>query len=277
MATVNYAQKYSQAVDERVVNGSLTDGIIESGDAYDFIGVETVKVYSVPTVALGDYKLTGTNRYGDPEELGNSVQEMTLTKDRAFTYTIDRKSYDDTQMVMDAGKSLQRQLDEVIIPEIDTYRIAKIVENAGCTLEKAVTKENAYESFLTVQEALDDAEAPTEGRICLCSNSFYKKIKLDEAFTKKGDMATEISLKGVVGEIDGVPVIKVPKSRLPEKVEFVITNPHACVAPMKLTEYRINSEPQGISGWLIEGRVRFDAFVLENKKKLIGVLKTPTE
>ncbi len=275
MATVNYAEKYSSVVDERIVSGSLTDDIINND--YDFIGVETVKVYSVPTVALGDYKLTGTNRYGDPEELGNTVQEMKLKKDRAFTFTIDRKSQDDTQMVMDAGKALQRQIDEVIIPEVDAYRIAKIVENAGTTIEATVTKENAYETFLSVQEALDDTDAPVDGRFAVCSSAFYKKIKLDDAFTKKGDMATQIAVKGAIGEIDGMPLIKLPKSRLPENVEFLITNPHACVAPIKLAEYRINDNPQGISGCLVEGRIRFDAFVLENKKKFIGVCKKPNE
>lgn len=272
---INYAEKYSSNVDERITLESLTNGI--ANDDYDFIGVETVKVYSVPTVALQDYTTSGSNRYGTPSELENTIQEMTISKDRSFTFTIDRKSQDDTQMVMEAGKALQREIDEVIVPEIDTYRLAQIVENAGVTVEQTITKENAYESFLTVQETLSDLEAPIEGRVVMCSNAFYKKIKLDDAFTKKGDMATQIALKGVVGEIDGVPVVKVPKSRLPEKVEFVITNKRACVAPTKLTKYVIHEDPPGISGWLIEGRIRYDAFVLENKKKLIGVCKAPNE
>lgn len=47
---------------------------------------------------MNDYKLSGSNRYGDPDELGNNTQEMTLKQDRSFTFTIDRKSHDDTQM-----------------------------------------------------------------------------------------------------------------------------------------------------------------------------------
>lgn len=273
---INYAEKYSSKVDERIMNGALTDGIINNED-YEFIGVETVKVYSVPTVALNDYTLTGSSRYGTPAELENTVQEMTIRKDRSFTFTIDRKSQDDTQMTMEAGKALQREIDEVIIPELDTYRLAQIAENAGVTVEQTITKENAYETFLTLQETLSDAEAPVEGRVVMCSNAFYKKIKLDDAFTKKGDMATQIAIKGVVGEIDGVPVVKVPKSRLPEKVEFIITNRRACVAPTKLTKHVVHEDPPGISGWLIEGRIRYDAFVLNNKKKLIGVCKMPSE
>lgn len=271
---VNYASKYAPQVDERFKTEALSQGAVNSD--YDFIGVETVNVYSVPVVAMNDYKTSGANRYGEPDELGNEVQEMTLTQDRSFTFTIDRKSRDDTQMTLEAGKALRRQIDEVVIPEIDTYRFKKICEGAAFALETAVTKENAYGSFLDVQEGLDDLEAPQGGRICYCASSYHKKIKLDDSFTKKGDMATQISIKGLVGEVDGVPVVKVPKNRLPEGVEFFITNPAATTAPQKLVDYVTHDNPPGISGWLVEGRVRYDAFVLNSKKTAIGVCKAPT-
>lgn len=273
---IEYASKYAQQVDERFTLGSLTNSIVNN--EYDFIGVSTVKVYSIPTVAMNDYTLTGTSRYGTPSELGNEAQEMTVSKDRSFTFTIDRKSYDDTQMVMEAGRALRRQIDEIVIPEVDTYRIASIVSGAPAShiKELDITKANAYEEFLAVQEILDDDKAPQAGRICLVSSSYYKNIKLDDAFTKRGDMATQIAINGVVGEIDGVPVIKVPGSYLPEKVDFVITNPIVAPAPTKLSEYKIHEDAPGISGWLVEGRVRYDCFVLKEKANAIGVHKAAT-
>lgn len=74
---INYADKYAQQIDERFNLGALTGGAVNND--YDWIGVETVKVFSVPTVAMGDYSTTGTNRYGDPTELGNEVQELKVT------------------------------------------------------------------------------------------------------------------------------------------------------------------------------------------------------
>lgn len=268
---IEYASKYSSKVDERFTLGSLTNGIVNS--EYDWLGVSTVKVYSIPTVALGNYSLTGTSRYGVPAELGNEAQEMTVSKDRSFTFTIDRKSYDDTQMTMEAGKALRRQVDEVIIPEVDAYRIAALVTGApaGNVKTLAVTKTNAYEEFLAVQEILDDEKVPTGGRIVLVTSGYYNKVKLDESFTKKGDMATQIAINGIVGEIDGVPVIKAPKSYFPADVDFVITNPIVMPSPVKLQEYKIHTDAPGISGWLVEGRIRYDAFVLNEKKPAIGV------
>jgi hypothetical protein len=273
---INYAEKYSPQVDERFKLGSLTTALINH--AYDWLGVATVKVYSVPTAEMNDYTLTGSNRYGTPAELNNEVQEMTLAKDRSFTFTIDKKSEDDTMGVMAAGAALARQIDEVIIPEIDTYRISKLVAGAptaNVIKDVAVTKANAYEKFLAVQEILDNKKVPTGGRICMCTPGYYNMLKLDEAFTKKGDMATKIAINGLVGEVDGVYIIKAPKSYFPENVNFLITNPIVMPAPIKLTEYKIHDDAPGISGHLVEGRIRYDAFVLDQKKDAIGVCQNP--
>lgn len=274
---INYAEKYSPQVDERFKLGSLTTALVNH--AYDWLGVATVKVYSVPTAEMNDYTLTGSNRYGTPAELNNEVQEMTLAKDRSFTFTIDKKSEDDTMGVMAAGAALARQIDEVAIPEIDTYRISKLVAGAptaNVIKDIAVTKANAYEKFLAVQEILDNKKVPTGGRICMCTPGYYNMLKLDEAFTKKGDMATKIAINGLVGEVDGVYIVKAPKSYFPENVNFLITNPIVMPAPIKLTEYKIHDDAPGISGHLVEGRIRYDAFVLDQKKDAIGVCQNPT-
>jgi hypothetical protein len=166
---------------------------------------------------------------------------------------------------------------------MDAYRLSVLVANApteGTYTKKShvvtneVTKANAYEEFLAVQEILDDDKAPQGGRIAVVTPAYYNKIKLDENFTKKGDMATQIALNGVVGEIDGVPVIKVPTHYLPENVDFIITNPVASLDPVKLQEFKINYNAPGISGALVEARVRYDAFVLNKKADAIGVHKS---
>ena len=76
-------------------------------------------------------------------------------------------------------------------------------------------------------------------------------------------------LRGVVSNLDGAAVQKVPASRLPSKFGFMLCHPCATVAPLKLKDYRIHSDPPGISGSLVEGRVVYDAFVLQNKAKAI--------
>ena len=272
---VNLASKYSTKVDEAFSLGSIT-GPATNQD-YEFTGVKTVHVLSIGTAKMNDYDRTkASNRYGDPAELEDTKQDLTLRKDRGFTFTIDRGNYTDQQMVKNAGTALRRQIDLVVTPEIDQYRLAQIVAGApeGNSATAAVTKTTAYEKFLDGQEVLTEKLAPVGGRICYASAAYYKLIKQDEAFIKSGDLAQQMLLTGQVGQIDGVPVILTPSAWLPLNTSFVITNGIACPAPIKLTTYKIHENPPGIDGWLVEGRVYYDAFVLANKANAIYVHKT---
>ena len=269
---INYASKYAAQIDERFSREAFSTGAVNQD--YDFVGVKTVNVYSIPTAKMNDYSKTGANRYGTPEELENSVQELTMSQDRSFTFTIDRGNYTDTQMVNAAGAALQRQLREVVVPEIDTYRFAKICASAGTTATGAITKTNAYDAFLDGTTALVDNKVPTAGAVAYVSSAFYKLIKLDPAFIKQSDMSQNIAMKGQIGMIDGIPLVVLPASYMPEGVSFFVTNKIATTAPVKLSEYKIHDNPPGLNGWLVEGRVYHDAFVLENKKKAIYVHKT---
>lgn len=267
---INYAEKYSTQIDERFKLGAVTTPAVNA--SYDFVGVKTVKVYSLPTVEMGDYVRSGLSRYGNPQELQDSLQELTMTRDRSFTFTIDKGNDADQMGIKNAGAALQRQLDEVVIPEIDIYRLKTICNGAGTTSSvEAITSDNAFEAFLTGTATLTDLKAPRGGRLAYVTPTFYKNIKLDPSFVKNGDLSQNMLLNGQVGQVDGVPIILVPTSYLPTGVEFVITNPIACTAPTKLAEYKIHQDPPGINGNLVEGRVYYDAFILNNKKNAIYV------
>lgn len=269
---INYASKYSQKIDEKFARESMTSGAIN--EEYDFVGVKTVNVYSVPTAEMNDYSATGTSRYGTPQEIENTVQELTMTKDRSFTFTIDRGTYNDTQMSNAAGMALQRQIREVVVPEIDKYRFEKLCDAAKTTASGQITKENAYDEFLKGSSALIESNAPLVGTCAFVSSNFYKCIKEDSSFIRNSEVSQELLIKGQIGVIDGIPVVVVPKTYLPEGVEFIITHQLAMVSPIKLSDYKIHDNPPGINGWLVEGRVYYDAFVLDNKKDAVYVFKT---
>lgn len=278
---MNYATKYANAVDERFRLGALTNGIVNQN--FSWIGVQTVTVFRRDLTTLGNYTASGTSRYGSPSDLENKKQEMTVTQDKAFTYIIDKKTEQDTNGTMEAAATLAENIDQVVIPTLDAYRLSVLVSSAptvadGMTASHLVTasvsSSNAYEEFLKVQEILDNDKAPIGGRICVASPGFLNKIKQDEAFVKRGDIATQIAINGYAGDIDGVPTIKVPTSYLPSNTDFIITNPIVMPSPVKLMEFKIHDDAPGISGYLVEGRIRYDAFVLKNKAAAIGVHKS---
>lgn len=264
---INLASKYSAKVDERFKRDALANLVINHD--YDFTGVKTVNVYSIDTAPLNDYQREGSNRYGTPNELGNSVQELTVKMDKGWTFVIDKGNKTQSMMVMDAGKAVSRQLDEVIVPAYDKHVFTTLAKEAGKTDATVITKSNAYESFLTAQEWAGDNNVPDSGRVCLCSYKYAGLLKQDAAFMRDCDVAQNMQIKGLLGEVDGTKLVRVPSSRLPEGCDFILTHPIACVAPKQLNEYKIHTDAPGISGWLCEGRILFDAFVLNNKKNAV--------
>ena len=110
-AGINLASQYSTNVDERFTRES--QAMLALNNDYEFTGVQTVKVYSIPVAVMTDYAKSGSARYGTPDDLTRNVQSMTLNRDRAFTFIIDKGDKIMSQMVSDVGKALSRQLREV--------------------------------------------------------------------------------------------------------------------------------------------------------------------
>ncbi len=266
---VNLASRYESKVAERFKIGSLTEKFFNR--EYKWDGVKSITVYSVDTVAMTDYQREGTSRYGTPSELGDTIQTMPVTKDRAFTYTIDKGNQKDQLNIKGAGKTLRRQIDEVITPEEDKYRMEVLckgaVKNGGKSEQEAITKTNAYSAFLDAQAYLTNKRVPQRGRISACSVSYYKKIKQDEAFVRNGDLSQKMLINGQMGTIDGVPLVVMPDDYFLEGVDFIVTHPSVAVAVDKLKDYKIHQDPPGINGNLVEGRVIYDAHILDAKKE----------
>lgn len=275
MPNVNYAEKYEAQVDERFKLASVTESAVNRN--YSFDGVNKINIYSVETAPLNDYnRQSASNRYGTAKELGNAVQSLTLTQDKSFTFTIDRGNHEDTVLANSAGNALQRQIDEVVTPAVDKYRINVMAKNAGTVLTQIITADSAYQSFITASVELIENKVPTENRIAFVSPAFYMLMKSDRNFTGYGDKVNDVAITGSIAQIDGISIIVVPSDYLPERTNFIITHPMATVSPVKLAEYKTHDNPQGISGWLCEGRIYYDAFVLNNKKKAIIVSKAPS-
>ena len=59
---MNLASKYASQVDERFYRES--QAMVALNNDYKFTGEKTVKVYSIPVVAMNDYTRSGSSRYG---------------------------------------------------------------------------------------------------------------------------------------------------------------------------------------------------------------------
>lgn len=247
---VNLATKYSKRVDERFSLESLTENIGLNKE-YDWTGVKTVTVYNINTAPMNSYSRQGINRYGDPAELQDITTDYSLSQDRSFTYTIDRGNYTEQLMVKEAGKSLARQIKEVVVPEIDAYRLkawAVVAADNGHKKEAQISSTNAYTEFLEAQEALHEDKVPVKGRICYVTPRYYSLLKQDSSFIKAGDLSQKMLINGQVGEVDGVKIIMAPSTYFPDNHNFILLHPRCSVSPKKLEDYKIHNNPPGING-----------------------------
>jgi hypothetical protein len=256
--------KYATAVDE-LFKAESKRQLVTNTD-YDFINAHTVKIYKVTTAKMNDYNRAGTsNNYGEPETLEATTEQFTLSRDRSFTYVLDRLDADETGNALNATTSLARQLREVVIPEIDTWIYKTMSEQAGTTATATLTSDNIYNEILTASEVLDNAEVPEQERCIIVTPSIYTMMKQNSSIVMQTEAGAETRNNGVVAMLDGISVIKVPSNRLPEKCGFIVCHKSATVAPYKLEDYKAHDNPPGINGYLCEGRFVYDAKVLDNK------------
>lgn len=261
----NYANRIQPTVDEVFRLKSVTDQIINNDIRLDYTGVNSVSIYGVSTVAENNYQRSGTNRFGALAELDTTRQTFVLSQDKSFTYSIDRGNYEDSMMITEVGSTLQRQLEVVCVPNTDKYRLATLgaygVANGFLNTIVLLTSANIYTNFLNAGVQLDEKLIPNDGRVAFVTPPTYALLKQDSNFIKASDMGQAMLKAGVVGEVDGVVIVKVPSSYLPANYGFMIVHKSVLVAPHKFDTFRTLTDVQGVDGWVVEGRRYYDAFI----------------
>lgn len=241
---------------------------------YDWSGAHSVKLWKISTAAMNDYARNrneigasdSVSRYGQLLDLNAQTEELVLRKDRSFIFNIDRLDQDETAQQLAEETALARQLREVVVPEVDKYCYNIMAAGAGKTADAVkITKSNVYELILAGSEYLDNSEVPDTERVLLVTPSVYTLLKQSTAFDHT-EIGADMKARGVVAELDGMSVIRVPASRLPENFGFMVVHPSATTAPVKLEDYGTHSDTPLSSGTIVTGRICYDAFVLDNKK-----------
>lgn len=261
-----YNINFSRDMKKTVIETSLVAPHLTN--EFEFTGAKTVRLSAPVTVPMNDYTRSGSNRYGQPQELKDAIQELTLTQDKSFSLTIDKGNSKDKNDSEDfAKKMLTLQLSERAIPEFDRYALDKLSHKAGVIVgnDEALSKSNIVERIADGTVYLDDAEIAQNSRTLFVNASAYKLLKLSEEFSGVDKIAENALTKGVVGQFDNMKVVKVPKGRWPEGVNFIIVQKNAATAPVNIDDAKVHKDPPGINGNLLEGRNYYDCFVIASR------------
>jgi hypothetical protein len=297
MATINLATKYASKIADKFYVDSVILG--KTSKEYNWDGSETIKVWTIQTYAPTDYgkpandtAITGAHaRYGSTYEVADTVQTMTLTQDKAVSLSVDKGNNTEQMLIKNSGVVLARELREQFVPMFDKYALARwsgLMTTAPSwaslvqsSVDGTPTKANIVEKISDGITAIRNQGTDVNDAYCYIGESNFGKLLLSPEFLNVDKLGERNLEKGAMGKVRGLQVIPVPDSylnstgntNLTKDVNFMIVKKDVVLAPTKIKDAKVHSDPVGISGALLEVRWLFDAFALEAKAGGIYVSK----
>ena len=283
MATINLATKYSPKVVDKFYLDSVVLG--KTSKEYDWDGVQSVKVWTINTYDPTDYSkpandnaISGAHaRYGNTYEVADTIQTMTLTQDKAVSLSVDKGNNTEQMLIKNSGKVLALEMREKFIPMFDKYCLSVWGDpaNAGTVTELASpSKANILDAISAHVTAIRNKFATVDDAYCFIGETEYAMLLNAPEFINYNNptFAPQHLEKGVMGKVRGLQIVPVPDSYFTDtNINFVTAKRSAILAPTKIKDMKVHSDPVGISGALLEIRWLYDAFVLDTKKDGIAV------
>ena len=234
--------------------------------------MHAIEVYTIDDASLTDYTRSGTSRFGDVSEVRDTKQTLTMTTDRSVTKSIDKGNANEQYNIKRAAEVLQMIDKRTIRPEVDKYRLNAWASGNGLSTGNsiltnatpaALTKSNIAEAIFTASAAMSDELVPLENRVLFISELDFVKFKLADLVMGGAQLNAEAIKRGYSGTIDGIAVVRVPGTYMPTNTGFIMKYKGATVDPIKLKTLRVHKDPMGVDGDVLEGRILYDAFVLD--------------
>lgn len=271
---INLVTNYAPQVEKKFTLDSVVNG--KAMGKYSWDGARTVKAIIPTTQSLTNYDATASaNRFGTPAELQDTVATYTITQNRSFSIVIDKENNTSQKMVKAAGEMMKYEVEDVMIPEFDAYCLGEWCDNAGqYHVNASLTKSNIVGEVADCVAALVNEKIPTNDIKIWMGASNVSLLMQSPEFVNLEKLGEKAVGKGILGEVHGCKVIRVPDSYLPDGVNFLMAHPRSLLAPVKIKTLRILTDAQGFDGSVLEGRMMYDAFVVKAKEK--GVIISST-
>jgi hypothetical protein len=248
-----------------------------------FVGANVVKL---PTLTFG----AGLGTYN--RDSGYTAMDVTkawttytLSQDKGNSLLLDAMDEEESAGEGAAAGSgiisfVNEYIRQVVVPAIDTYRFAAMVEGTGTTVELTLTAANVVAQLEAAFETFATNEVPVEGAILYMLPSVKTFLQTASTVSRYVSYGT-----GVNGQIDnrvmyynGARIIEVPASRLGADVQFILVQPKSVLSVVKHNPsyfFGRGTHP-GKDADIVDYRLYYDFFVIANKNKGI-YLQTVTE
>jgi hypothetical protein len=253
--------KYRKQLTKALEYASVLSG--KTSTEYEWIGVNEIKLTSIKTVPLTDYDRTSTgNRYGTLAEVEDSNQNLMLQKDRSVPLVVDKGNYQEQNMLKTAGAVIRDEMNEQVKPELETFALNEWAKNAGQYM--TITDDDNGSAILVdlmkIEAALANARIPKTDRFVVIDANLFPYIR--SALTNLDNVTDRMMFRGVVGRVGTLNIIEVPHSDMPSGVWALAWWKRAVVDPKTIEETKVITDSEFVSGFKINMRFRFGAFVI---------------
>lgn len=288
--SIALAAKYLPILDEIYTTESRTAILDTASERVQFTGANTVNLYTLSTMGMGNYD---RNAGFVPGDVNGSWVPYVLETDRGRSYMVDALDNDET-LGMAFGSLLSTVERQHVIPEVDAFRFAEYASGAAVSQVVSATISTGAAAVAAVDAAtvaLDNAEVPYEGRILFVSPALYGYLKAGiTRMVMNGDRNVNYN----VDMYNDMRVISVPQGRFNtaitlaaptasnaaggftatgDSINFMIVHPTAVMQVMKHYVPRFFSPQvnQEADAWKLNLRFAHGAWVLSNKTNGIYV------
>ena len=277
---INLATKYEKGLVQAYTRASLLTG--KTNTEYNWDGVKSIHVYTAISQPLGDYNRAGNDgngghRYGTWNELQDREQELIVNLDKAFAMTIDKGNNDEQMNVKRMGEVVKMQIGEQVTPFFDKYAINHwcVNGNLNTTYQSGgvsnLDKDKVLDLFIDARKWFVNHNIPVAGNVfAYVPTSTYSFLLRNPEFISVEKLGGKILTNGEVGKCMNFRIVETPDDYFPAGAQALFTNKKSVIQASKGTELHRYTNVPGLSGQLIEGRYRGDAFILETLKD--GVL-----
>lgn len=282
--SIALAQRYLPMLDEIYTTESKTAILDTLAERVEFTGANTVNLYTLSTVGMGNYD---RNAGFVPGDVTGQWVPYVLETDRGRSYMVDTLDNEES-MGMAFGGLMGTVERQHVIPEVDAFRFAQYASGANASNVVSATISTGAAAVAAIDAAtvaLDNAEVPYEGRILFVNPTFYSLIKAGVTrFVENRDNNINYN----VDIFNDMRVITVPQKRFNTQItlaaptasngaggytatgtniNFMIVHPSAVMQVMKHYVPRIFSPEvnQEADAWKLNLRYAHGAWVLSNK------------
>ena len=285
--TIEKVALIQKTLDQAMIQGAVTGFMEDNVQTVIYRGGNEVKIPKIDMDGLANYDRTSGFADGDVTLV---YQTMTMTQDRGRGFTVDPMEIDESG-ILDLMSQLAGEFQRTkVVPEVDAYRISRIVALAGAGRRSVYTPaaSTVLKKLLEDIGAVRDEVGGDEPLVVLISTpvatilntSTELSRKLDAANFTRGEVITQVK------SLDGVPLLNTPSRRMHSRitieatgdggytmpegaaaVNYIVMPRRAPIAVSKTDNMRLFDPDtyQKANAWHMDYRKFHDLWIPENK------------